>query len=70
MTHFPDLPPLPDPTLPLRNIVQAVQGVEETLKQIDSNGKEIVRGVRKFKETVDEILSRRPGKGTTGPPAG
>lgn len=58
MTHFPALPPLPDPSSPLRKIRESLDAAGEQLsKAVDS-----VHGVKDEAKELRKTLSSKAGQ--------
>ena len=49
-THFPDLPPLPDPSKPVSNITEAVKKATET-------GDVLSQGIVRLRTAAEEFLA-------------
>lgn len=55
-TRFPDLPPLPDPTKPIKNLTEAVAGLRQTGERVSEG----LLGLRRAGEEFMEFLRRKP----------
>ena len=66
MTHFPQLPKLPDPVGPIREVSRAVtEGVAagaELSKQAATLSQQVEEGAKVFQQLVKTRLPRLPGK--------
>lgn len=66
MTHFPELPKLPDPVGPIRELSKAMtDGVQvgaEMTKQAEVLSKQVEEGAKVLQGLVKTRLPRLPGK--------
>ncbi|MDP2662019.1 MAG: hypothetical protein Q8R28_14945 [Dehalococcoidia bacterium] len=58
MTHFPELPQLPDPAAPFRQIAKAMKDIAEGLKAADQAGQEASSAAQEGKAAVDRFMQR------------
>lgn len=59
MTRFPDLPPLPDITTPIKKVAEGLKSAAEGLKEADQAGREIGEALSDGRKTLGEMLRRK-----------
>lgn len=58
MTHFPDLPELPDPAAPFKQVAKAINGIAEGIRAADQAGQEMTSAAKAGKAAVDRAMQR------------
>lgn len=58
MTHFPDLPELPDPAAPFKQMARVITQLSEGIRAADQAGQEMTHAAKSGKEAVDRLMQR------------
>ena len=60
MTHFPDLPPLPDLSLPIKKAAEQIASSVHGLEEADKAGSRIQDAAKIAKDGFEKFLKRKP----------
>ena len=60
LSKFPELPPLPDISLPLKKLAEGVGAAANGLKVADEAGEQLTESVKKTRENIEKIMKRKP----------
>lgn len=58
-TKFPDLPPLPDPSLPVKKIAEGFETVKKQLADADEARKRLLESLDDARKRFEQSLRRR-----------